>query len=248
MCIGDQGTPSSTVSTATSSSAAAPTTTEPTTFPTSTSTSLLPSSTCDGMASIGATLPADYREAAFDRYGPLDAAPSMTIKFGHDLVTGPVGVRATRIEGGVLTGASRSPNSPSGAGDQVPFVAVNHDGTARSGQRGPRPNSGRPTQSSRSSPPTCPRTGTASWSSRWPPVQSNRPSPPRCRRLVSTPMASPTSESPTSPSDSRCWPTTSTPFNRTVRVGGLVLVVRDGQVQVLYPRGTGGDPRTVLVP
>ena len=36
-------------------------------------------------------------------------------------------------------------------------------------------------------------------------------------------------------------------FHRTVRVGGLVLVVRDDQLQVWYPKGTGGDPRTVLV-
>ena len=37
-------------------------------------------------------------------------------------------------------------------------------------------------------------------------------------------------------------------FNRTVRAGGLVLVVKDDQVQVWYPNGTGGDPRSVLLP
>ena len=37
-------------------------------------------------------------------------------------------------------------------------------------------------------------------------------------------------------------------FNRTAHAGGLVLVVKDDQLQVWYPRGTGGDPRSVQVP
>jgi hypothetical protein len=37
-------------------------------------------------------------------------------------------------------------------------------------------------------------------------------------------------------------------FNRTVRAGGLVLVVKGDQVQVWYPKATGGEPRSVLLP
>jgi hypothetical protein len=37
-------------------------------------------------------------------------------------------------------------------------------------------------------------------------------------------------------------------FNRTVRAGGLVLVVKDDRVQLWYPAGTGGEPRTVALP
>jgi hypothetical protein len=37
-------------------------------------------------------------------------------------------------------------------------------------------------------------------------------------------------------------------FNRTVRAGGLVVVVKDDHAQIWYPQGTGGEPRTVLLP
>jgi hypothetical protein len=37
-------------------------------------------------------------------------------------------------------------------------------------------------------------------------------------------------------------------FNRTVRAGGLVLVVQGDQLQVWYPKATGGEPRSVLLP
>jgi hypothetical protein len=37
-------------------------------------------------------------------------------------------------------------------------------------------------------------------------------------------------------------------FNRTVRAGGLVLVVKGDEVQVWYPKATGGEPRGVLLP
>jgi hypothetical protein len=37
-------------------------------------------------------------------------------------------------------------------------------------------------------------------------------------------------------------------FNRTTRAGGLMLVVDGTELQVWYPVGTGGNPRSVLVP
>ena len=37
-------------------------------------------------------------------------------------------------------------------------------------------------------------------------------------------------------------------FDRTTRAGGLVLVVEGAQLQVWYPTGTGGKPRSVLLP
>jgi hypothetical protein len=120
--------PSTTVTSTTSPSTTSPFTTTAAAAPT---TTVLRSNACDEVAVNDVPLPATYAETAFDRFGPLDPAPSLTIKFGHDQTGGPVGVRATRIEGGVLISASKSPTLPSKPGDRLPIVAVNHDGTVR---------------------------------------------------------------------------------------------------------------------
>lgn len=36
-------------------------------------------------------------------------------------------------------------------------------------------------------------------------------------------------------------------FDRTTRAGGLVLVITGAQLQVWYPKGTGGAPRSVVL-
>jgi hypothetical protein len=86
---------------------------------------------CTETAANGAPAPATYRETAFDRFGPLDPAPALTIEFGHDRISDPIVLRATRVEGGVLVSASRSPNLPSRPDDRLPVVAIDHDGTVR---------------------------------------------------------------------------------------------------------------------
>lgn len=37
-------------------------------------------------------------------------------------------------------------------------------------------------------------------------------------------------------------------YNRTTRAGGLILVVRDNQVEVFYPKGSAGEPHRTLLP
>ena len=83
------------------------------------------------MAADGAPGPATYSEAAFDRFGPLDPAPSLTIQSGDVRVSDPIVMRAARIDGGVLVSASRSANLASTPDDRLPVVAVDHDGTIR---------------------------------------------------------------------------------------------------------------------
>lgn len=72
-----------------------------------------------------------YDEAAFDRFGPLDRAAGLTIEFGHGSTSDSRGLRADRIEGGVLVSVSRSPDRPPDALDRLPITAVDHDGTIR---------------------------------------------------------------------------------------------------------------------
>ncbi len=121
-----------------------PTTATSTTLPTSTSTtsattSSSPTTTappplgnvCDEVVADGTKAAAAYVETAFDRFGPLETAPSLTIKFNHGGAGDPVGVRATRIEGGLLVSASRSPTLPSEPNDRLPVAVVDHDGAVR---------------------------------------------------------------------------------------------------------------------
>ncbi len=76
-----------------------------------------------------------YCEASLDRFGPLEPAPSLTVQFGHDPTGDPIALQASRIDGGVLVSAGRSPNLPSEPADQVRVAAVNHDGTIRWSRR-----------------------------------------------------------------------------------------------------------------
>ena len=114
-----------TVATATTTTTATTTSTNPTT-----SVSVPLGKLCDQVvANTGA--PTTYGEAALDQFGPLESAPSLTIRFDHDSTSDPIGVRATRIDGGVLVSASRSPNLPSNPNDRLPVAAVNRDGSVR---------------------------------------------------------------------------------------------------------------------
>ncbi|HEX2784158.1 MAG TPA: hypothetical protein VHN36_11265 [Ilumatobacteraceae bacterium] len=118
---------------------ATPTTVATSTTTTSTTTSINPTTTasrplgnvCDDVVTAGTQTRAAYADTAFDRFGPLEMAPSLTIRFAHDSTSDPIGVRATRIEGGVLVSASRSPTRPSDPNDRLSVAAVNHDGTTR---------------------------------------------------------------------------------------------------------------------
>jgi hypothetical protein len=37
-------------------------------------------------------------------------------------------------------------------------------------------------------------------------------------------------------------------YNRTTRAGGVVLVVKDSQVEVFYPEGAAGEPHRTVLP
>ena len=129
--------PTSATTAASSTPSTAATTTE-VTLPAETSTTSVATTTsstppaifCDNIAA-GYAAPAPYSEAALDEFGPLEPAPSLTIAFGNDSGSGRRGVRATRIQGGVLVSASHSSTVPSTPQDEVPIVVVEHDGSVR---------------------------------------------------------------------------------------------------------------------
>jgi hypothetical protein len=135
---------SATPSTPTSVTTAAPSTpstavaTTEATLPSETSTTSVapttptpPANFCDNIASDSASAPVPYSEAALDHFGPLESTPSLTIEFSSDSGSGRRGVRASRVEGGVLVSASHSSTVPSTPQDEVPIAVVEHDGSIR---------------------------------------------------------------------------------------------------------------------
>lgn len=95
------------------------------------STSVRSADGCNEVAASGGSASGAYKEAVFDGFGPLEPAPSLTIEFDHGRNGDPIGLRAVRIEGGVLVSASRSVTVASTAGGRLQVAAVNHDGTIR---------------------------------------------------------------------------------------------------------------------
>jgi PQQ-like domain len=123
--------PASTTTIVTTASTIAPTTTT-----TSPATTAPPASVaCGQVGTPNASTTGTYSEAAFDSFGPLEQAPSLTINVNPSTPAGgPLAPHATRIEGGLLLTAGRSPEAPFVPGAPVGHLlvaAINHDGTVR---------------------------------------------------------------------------------------------------------------------
>ena len=223
------------------------------------------------MAADGAPGPATYSEAAFDRFDPLDPAPSLTIQSGDVRVSDPIVMRAARIDGGVLVSASRSPNLPSTPDDRLPVVAVDHDGTIRwsrclDGNRelqtvvaapAHRPSlsiSGDVLVSELTSDVVSGAVesiGTGAVVARWHDGtwSSETLEPPGWVLLDDRTGREVPGQRWDDPELFTLYPSREVSgFNRTARAGGLVIVVKGDQVEVWYPKGTGGDPRSVVLP
>jgi hypothetical protein len=130
--------PSSTATSATESSSttsAPPAAVETTIAPATTAPLVDPS--CSEVGAKGTPAPATYAEASFDRFGPLEPTPSLTINVAKGEGAGAaLTPRASRVEGGLLVTArwssvSATPSAPGASLDPMPVTAVDHDGTVR---------------------------------------------------------------------------------------------------------------------
>jgi hypothetical protein len=99
----------------------------PTTPP---STARGPNGGCVDVPAGAAAAGGVYAEHAYDRFGPLDTGPTLTIQ--RPVTTGDEHrFNAARIDGGILVTVSHTAPRPPTPADQVLVAAVNHDGTLR---------------------------------------------------------------------------------------------------------------------